>query len=185
MNGVAKSVEAVLIVDRHLEMVEESADWESASNHTYLRWTESRDDIDRLLRVGTENWYILTYWERLPDPKPTMTLCSRRLTEAKDFGFSTFPDSPTFLWMFGYMISLFPFWFDDFNGDIHHWEESGKQMIRKASSLDPDNAIARMLATSEDSPMYPVLCSEVREALHSHFKGNTAIEVYFRSVLDR
>jgi len=43
------------------------------------------------------------------------------LRQVTDFGLDNFMTNEDFLWCFGYMISLFPYYF----GNYEYWEEKG------------------------------------------------------------
>lgn len=83
------------------------------------------------------------------------------------------------------MISLFPYWFDDFDGDLYKWENQGKSMIKKAYQLQPNNHIAKMLSLPEENNEYKQACKDVKEVLNVCFSGDSAIEKYFKEVLMR
>lgn len=59
-------------------------------------------------------------------------------------GINLFKKDVDFLWMFGYMISLFPYFF----GEYEEWEQRGKKMIEEAMTLKPNDPIIEMLYLS-------------------------------------
>lgn len=59
-------------------------------------------------------------------------------------GINLFKKDVDFLWMFGYMISLFSYFF----GEYEEWEQRGKKMIEEAMTLKPNDPIIEMLYLS-------------------------------------
>lgn len=48
----------ILEKDLALESLEKSSGWEAALNFTYRRWLAEKDNLQFLLRAGTEAWLI-------------------------------------------------------------------------------------------------------------------------------
>ena len=169
-----------------LEQIEQKNEWLQAKQFVYDNWRKDSNDLDKLVRVGTECWYVLTFWERLENTQNLdRTDFSTPLTEVKKYGFEHFADSDTFLWIFGYLIRLFPYWFSDFNGDLASWEKAGQDMIAQAYQINPENLIAKMLSLPEESEAYKSTCKMLEKSLNEYFSGKSAIEVYFKKVLSR
>jgi len=180
-----KSIIPIFKINHELEVLEQNEEWDKARELLYNEWNTDKSDLEKLLRVGTECWYVLTYWERIKSDGLCREMFSITLTEMKNCGDIRFRTSDSFLWVFGYMISLFPYWFNDFDGDIYRWEDHGKCMIRQAVQLQPENIIAKMLCLVEGSAEYERACVGVRDILSDYFPGNSAIEKYFKEVLNR
>ena len=165
-----------------LELLESKEEWYLAKKLLYTNWLENKNELDNLLRLGTECWYIMSYWEQLKVNNLERSDISSALTEVKQYGKLHFSNSETFLWIFGYMIKLFPYWFDDFSGDLEGFENLGRDMIIRSLEINPNNEIAKMLCSPDDSPQYIHSCSKVKMDLNQYFPGNSAIEQYFRGV---
>jgi hypothetical protein len=175
----------VFKINQQLERFELHQDWEGARKLVYDNWISDKNDLEKLLRVGTECWYVITFWDRITTENLFKENFARNLIEAKNHGISVFSSSDQFNWIFGYMINLFPYWFYDFDGDIYKWEKLGKNMIRLACKLNPENAIAKMLSISEKNKEYKKVRQKVSANINQYFPGNTVIECYFRNVLSR
>jgi hypothetical protein len=166
-----------------LEQLELAEEWNKARDLVYTKWINEKMDLDNLLRVGTECWYVLVFWERIDSKGLKRADFSGPLTEVKNFGLSFFKDSDTFNWIFGYMIKLFPYWFGDFDGDYDGWQNMGSNMVKLASEQNPNNRLAKMLSLSENSKDYNKISHEVKTNIDYYFSSNTEIERYFRRVL--
>ncbi|MDR0890008.1 MAG: hypothetical protein LBM28_05105 [Oscillospiraceae bacterium] len=175
----------LLRINAELERLEKNEEWRKAKDLLYHVWENDKTNLESLLRVGTECWYVLTFWERIQSDNMTREEFAAPLTEVKQYGEMAFRKSDSFLWVFGYMISLFPYWFDDFDDDIYKWEAKGRSMIKEAYQVNPENHIAKMLGMSEESDEYQAVCRDARAMLCDCFPGDSAIEGYFKGVLSR
>jgi hypothetical protein len=173
---------SIFQINLELELLESQEKWCEAKDLLYITWIIDKNNLNSLLRIGTECWYVMSYWERLKTDGLNRNDFSGPLTEAKQYGEANFIMSDTFLWVYGYMIKLFPYWFDDFNGDLEDSEDKGKEMIKIANIINSQNKIAKMLILPDNSDKYKKACKDVEILLNEYFNGNSAIEQYFRGV---
>lgn len=160
----------ILKKDSDVERLEQAQKWDAILDFTYQRWLKEKSNLQFLLRAGTEAWLINTY-----DYVEEVKKCDDILSSTIEYGMEHFADNVGFLSIFGYMIKLFPYFFNFFDGDFQKWSQAGQQMILTAHSLKPDDVfIAALNAIESKQPI--ALPAE-------YFKGNSEIEAYFRDVL--
>ena len=176
----------IFIHDPKLETLEQEEKWIEAKDYLLELWNSDKNNVNNILRLGTECWYILAFWERLNIFNQEKIKYWKPLTEVKQYGEKFLCNNPTFLWIYGYMIKLFPYWFADIKDAINVGEKIGKDMIIKAHILEPQNPISEMLSiNNENSKAYKIACKKSKELLDTMFDGQTEIEDYFKRVLDR
>lgn len=103
------------------------------------------------------------------------------LNEVTHFGLANFMTNEDFLWCFGYMISLFPHYF----GDYEHWEEKGISMLKRAYELCPNEPVYRYSYLGYSSNTQGKLKEEfyqVQYVLEDRFQGEGVLSQYFKSV---
>lgn len=144
-------------------------------------WLTHKDNIEIASHLGCICWYVLVFWERIDNSTLDERDFIKTLTEVTEYGLISFTDKPEFLWKFGYMIKLFPYYF----GDYEKWEKIGQQLIEKAHELKPEDPVITMIYLNDDSlSEYKEACVKVSEQLPSRFSGTGVIDKYFRSVLN-
>jgi hypothetical protein len=103
------------------------------------------------------------------------------LKELTNFGLNNFDGDADFLWTFGYMISLFPFYF----GEYEEWESKGHEMLEEAHNLRPNDLIIKWvyLGGKNDEQYkkeYQETCHIVASILKSRFRGDGELQQYFK-----
>lgn len=102
-----------------------------------------------------------------------------------DEGKQNFSDKADFNFIAGYTVSIFPYEY----GDYEDLEEEGNQMLLKATQLDPDNVIYKMVfqgnLTMTDKEKYRQLEIKAAPKVLETFEGNGALKKYFKQVLYR
>lgn len=147
------------------------------------------DDLKGFIRLGFLCWYIPVEWGILPDGDLTdedYKECQSRLRELTDFGLKTYRSHPEFLWIFGYMISLFPEVFVD-SHDAEA-EMGGIKMLEAARVRRPEDPIIQLVisgARENEVEGSSGLNEQVARLLPERFKGTGEMQQYFREVLDR
>ena len=96
-----------------------------------------------------------------------------------------FADKADFNFIAGYTVSIFPYEYGDYN-DL---EKEGRQMLFKATQLEPDNKIYRMTylgsLASGDKQEYRQSEIEAAPKVVETFSGHGALNKYFREILYR
>lgn len=185
-NEVIK-IKGFLKVQGLLEL-ERAEKWDEARNLLFDLWNNDKDNIDKLCRVVAECWYVLTEWDCcINNEDLSFDSFKETLIEATQYGLARFDKDADFLWIAGYMISLFPYLFYDVTSNSMYleWEQKGKNMLSISTQMDPDNLISKVLClgaqgTSED---YVAAKKNLSTMLEDIFDGHTAIEVYFKDIL--
>lgn len=175
-----------------LRELEEQEKWEEAAALLYSQWKAQKNDCDILCTAAFECWFTL---EECDCTSSSTHNLKRILIEMTEYGKEHFGEDSKFLWLFGYMIILFPFWF--YEGDdrwYHQWERCGEKMLLKATRLDPDDPLVRMTYLGgKINGKTDRRCRKVREyeelkaaitpTLQERFPGDTRAERYFKEVL--
>lgn len=100
-------------------------------------------------------------------------------------GKQLFSDKADFNFIAGYTISIFPYEY----GDYDDLEQEGKQMLLKATQLDPNNIIYKMVylgsSSSDNQDAYKQAEIAAAQKVLETYNGNGALNKYFRQVLYR
>ncbi len=109
------------------------------------------------------------------------------LIDVTQYGLTRLNTNVDFLWVTGYMISLFPYLFynGEANGLYSEWEQKGKDMLLLATQTEPDNLIFKVLylGTQGVSDEYSTAKTKLAPHLNDVFPEGTAIEEYFKDIL--
>lgn len=161
--------------------LENKQQWQAAKEILFEQWEKNKDDLGILVRLGTLCWYILVFWERIENVGLDNKSFNDTLEIVTSYGIDKFNDNVEFLWIFGYMISIFPYYF----GDYFEYENIGKKMIEKAYNLAPNDPLIKMLFLNDDSEEYKVACRKVSSSLNKRFNEDNPINRYFKNVFER
>jgi hypothetical protein len=100
-------------------------------------------------------------------------------------GKKTFSDNTDFNFIAGYTVSLFPYEY----GDYVELEKEGQQMLFKATKLEPNNPIYRMVYLGSipdgDKQLYRQAVIEAAPKVLDMFGGGGALNKYFKEILYR
>ena len=174
-------------VDGLLEL-EQHEDWGAARRLLYELWDKDKDNLDMLLRLMAECWYVLSEWGCcIPHERLSREDFGDSLISCTEYGLQHFKSDPRFLCMAGYMILLFPGEFYKENTDENYpkWEQIGMDLTSEAYMLFPEDAFVRLnyFGTWETTEKeYYVAQSEIYPVLDEIFPRKTAIEEYFNSI---
>ena len=163
-----------------------------------IEWEKHPEDLKVVIRLGFLCWYLIVEAGVLGDDgldAHGIIECEKLFSELAHFGQVTFPDDREFLWTFGYMISLFPDFFDlsaliaagNYGEDQY---ELGEKMIERSYTLQPEDKIIQLIylyngPALSKSQEYKELCEEVALQLPVKFQGKGEMQQYFREVLNR
>ena len=168
--------------------LEQSEDWDNARVLLYSLWENDKDNVNKLCRVISECWYVLTEWDCcISNKNLSYDDFKNTLINVTEYGLAYFSDNEKFLWMTGYMISLFPYLFykDDIDDLYSQWEQRGKEMLLHSNQIAPDNLISKVLylGTLNNSDDYLTTKLQLAPLLTNIFQGQTVIEEYFKDIL--
>lgn len=169
----------------HLEVDEQ---YKAACDLMYNKWWEEPENLKVFLRLSFSCWYVITEYEVLRNvdlEREELVDFESLLDELTMYGLREFQDAPDFLWIYGYMISLFP---ENFNESTD--KEMGKFLIEEALNLRPEDPVIQLVyndnfAGRKQNLAYEELCTTVRCLLRERFSGEGELQRYFRKVLER
>lgn len=164
----------VFIEDRELEHIEKQGSFMQAVEYTFSRWAENKENIQFLLRAGTEAWFADVF-DCFSNEAIDYDRCDMVLTETYRYGEAHFGNQAHFLCVFGYMLRLFPFYFNIWDHDFEKWKQRGMDMIERAHQLEPSDRFIQAVYSLDSGKR--VFLSE------DYFCGNSEVETYFGNIL--
>lgn len=198
MHGcVGEMKSPVFAVIDGLSELENDLKWEEARALLYNLWDQDRENIELFLRLFSECWYLLCEWEVEEGTKGLSWDAFRdTLIECTTYGLEHFNQDIRFLWLGGYMISMFPYLFyrdesdEDKSGALYlKWESKGNEMSEKAARQEPNNLLAKLnfvgsyqFVTANGNDEYLETKKRLAPFLGKYFPGDTIIEEYFREI---
>lgn len=100
-------------------------------------------------------------------------------------GKKNFSELAEFNFLAGYAVSIFPYEF----GDYEDLEKQGAEMLLKATEIEPENIIYRMVYLGDspnlDRKKYEEAVVSAKSIVLEKFNGNGFLNKYFRQALDR
>ncbi|KUP24602.1 hypothetical protein [Paenibacillus sp. DMB5] len=164
-----------------VDALESQGKWNEAKELLINHWSLN-PDVKATIRLGFFCWYLL-----VEDGPLELGIdidfngLESFLHQVTAFGLANFMDKEDFLWCFGYIITLFPYFF----GEYELWEEKGKELLKEAHKLDPDEPVYKYsylwsLPISRDKNDGEF--EEVRAVLEERFQGEGVLSRYFKSV---
>ena len=166
-----------------LSEMEKSGQWDEARESLYMLWVSNKDDSDLAIRLATECWYVLAEWEFIENECLNYQAFANSLKEVARYGLIHFYDDSKFLTIFGYMISMFPFFF----GEDQLYDKLGQRMLSDAKNKNPNDIITKTLYLGS-LPNMETFAMHLEELFATFdvsilFNGGTAIEMYFNEVI--
>lgn len=167
-----------------VDRLEKQEKWNEAKVYLLKSWRQHPDDLKTVIRLGFFCWYVtfehgpLGITENDIDIKELESL----LKEVTHDGLRHFMNHEDFLWCFGYMISMTPYYF----GEDDEWEEKGKSMLRHAHELCPDEPIYTYSYFGSFLNTHILLENEsqhIQQILEERFKGEGLLFEYFKSTV--
>jgi hypothetical protein len=171
-----------------LAELEKNNQWENARQLLYDIWIKNSNNADYTCRVIAECWYVLSEWDcSIQTSSLSYAKFKNTLIEATTDGLKKFYENEGFLWLVGYMIKLFPYLFydEENNGLYQQWEDLGQCMINKATIINSDNPISKLLLMGFQ-PISKEFLSAKKDfipMIDQYFCNDTAIERYFKEIL--
>jgi len=106
------------------------------------------------------------------------------LKEVGLFGLKTFKNNAEALFILGYTISLFPYYF----GEYEKLESEAEQMLEKAHKIQPNNIVYKLVflgSKNGSQEVYKQVCVEAAPEVMARFNGKGLLNYYFKQVLYR
>ena len=164
-----------------VDTLEKQERWNEAILLLENSWRQNPNDLKTTIRLGFICWYILVEEGPLEIKNIDLEKLETLLNEVTQFGLTNFITNKDFLWCFGYMMSLFPYFF----GDYEFWEEKGILMLKTAYELCPDDPIYKYTYSGSYSNKERKLKKElhhVQAVLEERFQGEGVLSEYFKEI---
>lgn len=166
-----------------VDRLEHQEKWNEAKAYLLKAWQQNPTDLKTTVRLGFFCWYVVVEQEPLgiTDADIDTGELESILTEVTHFGLAHFMTHEDFLWCFGYMISMFPYYF----GDYEQWEEKGISMLKRAYELYPEEPVYKYSYLGSFSNTYRKhkdVLQQVQTVLEDRFKGDGLLSEYFKSI---
>lgn len=138
-----------------------------------------------------EHWkyfYFFLWYVNVEDiPLGTVELVDKhkldeRLKEVASIGFGQFSENPEFKFVAGYTISLFPYYY----GEYEEWEEKGNELLKAAYEQEPNNLIYELAyhgGSFGSNELYNETKLKAKKAVKTEFSGNGILDSYFIEVM--
>jgi len=170
-----------------LDEIEHQHKWELAVETLYNLWHEDMGNVSKLCRLISECWIILSKSEsEFVLSTESFKSIKEKLINCTNRGLNSFSKEPSFLWLCGYMMTLFPYLFyDDSKDDLYSSvEKIGGELLCRAKTLEPENYLYKVsyLGVGEFNDEYVRTRKKLQKVLNDIFPDNTMIEEYFREV---
>ena len=132
-------------------------------------------------------WYISV--EEIPLEIEAFIITNKINEELDKIGkedMQTFSNNPDALFILGYTMNLFPYFF----GDYELWEKKAQVMIIRAAELSPENIIYKMVKLGEiefarQNKAYIAICELAAPIVNDTFSKGGFLNSYFKEVLNR
>ena len=166
-----------------VDRLEYQEKWNEAKVYLLNSWRQNPTDLKTTVRLGFFCWYVVVEQGPLgiTDAEIDTVELESVLTEVTNFGLAHFMTDEDFLWCFGYMISMFPYYF----GDYEQWEEKGISMLKRAYELYPEEPVYKYSYLGSFSNTYRKLkdvLQQVQTVLEDRFKGEGLLSEYFKDI---
>jgi hypothetical protein len=181
--------------DNRIPQLEKENRWKSVVDIVLAQWTDSPNDLNRLVCAGTQLWYtlfVMDYIKNDPSPPndieyvPEMQL-QKDLMRVTQYGFKYFADNAVFNAYFGYMISAMPYFFLVYDGDYLGWQTKGIEMLCYSYRLVPEHPFTKAMyhettAGGKDTLFYSA-CKEIWSRITPNEWGKSEVQQYFFRIL--
>lgn len=177
----------MLIPVEGLISLEEQNRWFEACVLLQNAWLQDRHNVDKLVRLALELWYVVLEGPVIEFNDETKQLeLEKMLAECTDHGFAYFQDQIAFLWAFSYMLSVSNIPFQSATSPTANdpeWELTCKMLAEKGMQLFPVHPLSTLTFHSfADLTAYGVARREIQDQLLSLFPGDSELEKYFREI---
>lgn len=184
----------VFIEIQNLQELEKEHKWEEVISLLQNKWYQDKNNIDIMLRLASECWYIMSNWNFLDLDNSDLNFDNVQniLIETYNYFSKNRTTNSKGLAIFGYMVSLFPNYFYtdcDNNGKIFlQYENDGKEMLKQAYMNEPNNKLFKALylgITNNSNKLTEDAKQNLKDTIQHLFPKNTEVEEYFKEVLTK
>lgn len=162
-----------------LSELEKKGDWNEIVILMQKYENEASNNVSLFLRISTEYWFILINDEC--NQSLDNNYLKSKLISLFYRGTKIYSNNFHFLWVFGYMIFLFPDVFSEKSDDYFKWKDIGEKMIIKAHSLAPYDLVIDLIYNRIFNDLSPN--EECIVQINEYFSFDTLIDKYFKDVL--
>lgn len=161
---------------------EENKDFEKAFNAYNNLYSLNKSDFEVWKNFFFFLWIIIEY---MPNDFIEKIKRESKLKEMFTDGLTFFSLNPEFNFIAGYVMSIFPYEF----GDFDEYEIKSSELLAKAKNLEPNNEIYKMvvLGNSDDKNSANYLDARInpQPKVIEKYKGSGLLNQYFRQGLYR
>lgn len=184
----------VFIEIQNLQELEKERKWKQVVSLLQNKWYQDKNNIDIMLRLASECWYIMSNWNflDLDNSKLNFDDVQSILIETYDYFIKNCITNNKALAIFGYMVALFPNYFYtdyDKNGKIFlQYENKGKDMLKSAYANEPENKLYKALYLGTNNDLDKAVLDakkDLNNIIQQLFPQDTKIEEYFKEVLTK
>ena len=172
------------------QLVQEQ-NWQAAVSQLKTAWETNKRDLDAALCYGCMLWFVLMAdmgGHLFPgaNHQSLIQAYTKDLRKLSSYSLSQFKDDPTFLAIWGWMISLMPYYFFPCGTDDEYKEaeQRGLQMLRNAYSAEPQNIFIKALyyATTDQEEAYRAARSQMGKVWENYLADDEFVGTYFLSI---
>ena len=138
----------------------------------------------------TWKYYFFFLWTMIEDVnglfRKDIDLRTELESELKN-GLNKYSELADFNFVAGYAVCIFPYEF----GDYEELDIKGKEMLKKASEMAPNNPIYKMAylgslpLNDKGQSLYEKACAETQPILKTEYNGKGFLNEYFSQVFNR
>lgn len=163
--------------------LEQEKNWFGAIELLSKKWREDSQNADLLIRLVGECWSIRE--EHIEDNKLNKYV-KEVMVDCYNYFTRVGVKDNKCLFVFGYMLMLFPFYFyvqQDESGEMYlAYEQKGKELIKMAYDSEQSNPlyeVAYLRSCNKGKLQYKSAFEKLQSILGELFCGKTLIEQYF------
>ena len=185
--GENKMIKKIFPCDSTLFEFEKADLWIDAVEYVYDYWKNQKTENSTVLAIF-ECWYILVE-HRVILKTPLTNESWYYIREIARNIVNATQDDIKERWLYncfvGYMMSLFPEVFCETDNQYTCIEKNGKDMIKKAHNLEPDNPISKLfyLGSAKSYKEYEEYQVSMSKDVSLSFPSSMAIDEYFSDKL--
>jgi hypothetical protein len=169
----------------YVKELEMSRHWDLILRQLVKEWQTDRACANSLLCAGIALWYCLVFEDELEfDAALDRELLLDQLNEITQYGWKNFSENWKFNMFFGFMISLYPY----FWGDWDNMYAKASEMLKTACLQESENLIPRIWYYGSfcERALYEETKAAARKHVIESFPPDddaNVIELYFRGML--
>lgn len=163
-----------------VDALESQGKWNEAKSLLLENWKEKPDDLKTSIRLGFHCWYFLAEDAYQHFENVDLDEMVQLLNQVKDYGLLHFMEDGEFLWCFGYMVYMYPFYFGEYN----YWEAKSLMMLKRATERFPEKIVYRytyLSCFSDAAKEQKAVYYQLQTVLKEKFKGDGLLSDYFIS----